>query len=140
MSVPVKLTGGGGEATVTHAGQLHVAPYAYDEVVAIELTTINTAYNFYKPKVGYNFVITGILLGGDRNIGAAGSLVEVYEATTADSLTVDKLILKVDLLKQSSRDILPMNVLVPGGLYINAKMDDNNIEATITGYYITKEV
>ena len=140
MSVPVVLVGGGGEATVTHAGQLHVAPYAYDTVEAQEMTVINTAYNFYKPRVGYDFVITGILLGGDRNIGANGSLVEVYEATAADSTVVTKLILKVDLLKQTSRDILPMNILVENGLFVNAKMDDNNIEATITGYYITKEV
>lgn len=91
------------------------------------MTTINTAYNLYLPSVHKCFVITGILMGGDRNIGASGDITEIYQADSATNLTASRDILKVEILKNGHRDIAPMNILVDEGAYVNAKYDDNNV-------------
>ena len=63
MSQPVVIkdgTGGDFRAHVTSIGQLVVAPFAYEETEFQVLDTTATAYNFYPPKTGKQFVITGV--------------------------------------------------------------------------------
>ena len=134
--IPVDLYAGTAPLRATHVGQLVTAPFDYDLVVSKNMAVINTAYNFYDPKPSYKFVITGILMGGDRNIGNLGSLTVVYQATSPTTLTESRTIMSVDIAKNGTRDILPMNVLIDEGAYINAKCDDNNVYVSITGYYI----
>jgi hypothetical protein len=131
--------GTGKSAKVTSTGQLVTAPYAYDEVVAKTSAVDNTAVNFYEPKAGEQFVITGILLTADSNV-VGSAITYVYEATAEDSTTVSKTILLIDLLKNKNRDVTGLNILVTEGRYINLKASDSDVSAVITGYYIPKVV
>ena len=135
MAIPVRLFGGPNEVFVTQIGQLTTAPFAYDLVVSKTITVANTAVNFYKPIVGKQFVVTGILLTADKQI-TQDVLVDVYGATSTTSLTISAGFLHVEMLKNSSRDVVGLNVLATEGIFINAKADDNDIFVTIMGYYI----
>lgn len=141
MSIDVELKGVDthghiSKVNVTPLGQLVTAPFAYDEVMSDTLTSTGTAYNFFLPKTKARFVLTVALIAADRNIGASGSLVEIYEASTADTTTVDKAIMSVDLIKNTSRDVVGLNLLITQGKYINVKCDDSNIAVTLMGYYV----
>ena len=113
MSVNVEIQGADNHGhiasvNVTPLGQLVTAPFSYDEVVS----------------------------AADRTIGASGVLIEVYESSAEDSLVVDKSIMNIDLLKNTSRDVVGLNLLVTEGKYLNVKCDDTDVSVTLMGYYV----
>lgn len=138
MATPTHITNGIGsqhKACVTSIGQLVVAPFKYDEVVAKTSAVDNTAVNFYAPKMGEQFVVTTILLTADSNVQPS-AVIDVYEASSSTSTVVDKSILFIDLLKNEFRDLIGLNLLITKGKWVNLKADDSDVSATIMGYYI----
>ena len=121
-------------ARVTEFGQLVVAPLAYSTPTTNTLTAINTAVNFIEPKGNHQIVITDIILTADKNVGAAGASVQVYCATSSSTLTISDGILDIEMLKNTNRDLIGLNLIVGEGKWVNAKTDDNNVQVTI-GYY-----
>lgn len=128
--------GNGYAAKITSRGQLVTSPLDYSESYAVTAAVINTGYNFITPKTGMRFVITAILLTTDKNVGATGASITVYEGSSATTATVDREILTVEMLKQTSRDITGLNLITTEGKWLNVKTDDNNLYATVLGYYI----
>ncbi len=120
---------------VTRLGQLVTGSLKYDEVVALTADVINTGYNFYLPKAHQQFVVTTILLTADSNV-TGSTLIDIYEASAVDSITIDKSILHVEILKNGSRDIIGLNLLIAEGKYLNVKVDDDDVFVTIMGYYV----
>lgn len=141
MSTPVQITDGNkgtkSKAGVSKIGQLIVAPFAYDETQFIELAANDTAYNFYKPKVGEQFVITGLRAKADRQVSnTVDADVVIYEASSSTTLTVDKILHQEAMIRGDSVTLNPTNILVNAGKYVNAKTTDDDIHMTIMGYYI----
>jgi hypothetical protein len=139
MSLNVILEDGRGtsqKAKITPSGQLVVGPVEFSESYYQALDTINTPYNFVEPKTGKRFVITGLIVNGDKNVGTNGSLVEIYEAEAADTLVVSKNILSVQIQKNGVLAVNPLNLITNIGVWINGKMDDDDVYITILGYYI----
>ena len=143
MPVEVRIVGvstkGGrvNEAGVTALGQVVIGTVAYDETEFNELATINTAFNFYQPKSGQQFVITAILAYGDKQVSTStNATVIIYEAVTDVTITVSKVLLQFEIGQNQSLPFSPLNLLVAEGVFINAKTDDDDIHMTIMGYYI----
>ena len=129
--------GNGVSAMVTDNGQLVVAPLSYDSTIFNELAEPNTAYSFYVPKAGKQFVITGIIAVADKQVSSSASAdIVVYEAATDIDTTVDKVLFQDAMVQDQHRVVLPLNILVTKGKYVNAKTTDDDIHMTITGYYI----
>ena len=84
MSIGVNIEDGGGtdrKAIVTNSGQLVVAPLHYDETSHNEIGAVDTAVNYFAPKPGKQFVITGLIYSADQQVSVtAGAVVQVYEA------------------------------------------------------------
>ena len=140
MSLPIQIISSNGTsagATVTKNGQLVTAPVAYDQVKTVSMNVNDAGFTFFVPRVGEQFVITAMLLTADKNV-STDCLVEVFESTGEASNSVSESILAIEMLKNSSRDITGLNFLVSEGVYVNGKTDDNNVSATIMGYYINK--
>lgn len=140
MSTPIHIIDGRGtkqRVMVTSLGQLVTAPISYDEVKTISLNVDDTGFTFYVPKAGGQFVITAVLLTADKNV-TTDCIVEIFESAQEDSNVVSESILVIEMLKNTGRDITGLNFLVSEGVYVNGKTDDNNVSATIMGYYITK--
>lgn len=143
MPAPMHITGdhSGGLVTaiVTKIGQLVTTPYAYDETVFFELDLVNTAYNYYAPKNGFQFVVTGVVAFADKEVSnASDTNIIIYEAADSTTTTVDKTLLQFGLAQNSTISITPLNVLVNKGKFVNAKTDDDDVHMTIMGYYIPK--
>lgn len=140
MGIQAFIEDGAGKGTVAHVssrGQLVVGPLEFSDAYAVEVDTINTAFNFVPPEPNKRFVITDMLLYANKGVGANDASVQVYEATSATSTTVTKAILDIEMLKNSARDITGLNLLITEGRWVNIKTDDNTIFATLMGYYIT---
>ena len=140
MANPIHILDGTGtkqKVKVTAIGQLATAPFAYDEVKVQTLDADNVAENFFTPRVGFQVVITGVIIGGDRLVSANdGALVEIFAADSPTSDTALGPIITLSVTKNSTIPILGLNFLVAEGVYINAKADDSNVLISIMGYYI----
>ena len=136
--IPVRLTGSGGtEAAMTAVGQVITAPWRYDETVFNELDLVDTAYNFYKPKIGHQFVVTGIYAVADKQVsGSASGSVVIYETTNTTSTTVSKVLMQTAMIQDQIQLFAPLNILVSEGKFVSAKTTDDDIHMTITGYFI----
>lgn len=129
--------GGSDAVIVTPQGQLVTAAYAYDNVAHKALDVINTGYNFFGPIPGKQFVITGMVLKADKQVSSTvDATVIVYEATDDTTTTVDKVLFQLAMVEGDLITLLPLNLLVTAGKYINAKTDDEDIHINIMGYYI----
>lgn len=129
-------TGTDKQVKVTSRNELVINRYDYSTAYAVTANAVNTAFNFIEPKAGWRFVITDILLYANKGVGANDASVQVYEASGSDSTTVDKAILDVEMLKQTSRDLTGLNLIVSAGKWVNIKTDDDTIFATLMGYYV----
>lgn len=138
----VQIESGGKQsrkAKVNSNGELAVSPADYDEITSKEVGTANVATNFFSPQSGKQFLITGMRGRADRDVSpTADATVVIYEAGADDTTSVDKVILTENLVRGESFSILPINVLVAEGKFINAKTTDDDIFITIIGRFIEK--
>ena len=137
MTVPAQIVFGPYTAAVSQLGQLIVAPYAYDKTEYKELAAPNTAYNFYVPESGQQFIITGIRAKADRQVSPTSDAdVVIYEAAAPDTTTVSKVLYQEAMVQGEAITLVPTNILVNTGVWVNAKTTDDDIHMTIFGYYI----
>jgi len=124
-------------AGVSSNGELICSPLGYDESVFHDMTSINTAYNFYGARPGKQFVITNVVIFADRSISDNSSTeIVVYEATSDSTTTESKVLLQFGMGKLSVLAVPGLRLLVNEGLFVNGKTDDNNVNLTILGYYV----
>ena len=138
MSIPAYLVGRyGQQVSVNDAGELLISDGPFDLTVFNELDIANQAYNFYGPKGQQQFVMTGFLMYGDKQVsGATNATVIIYEASAPDSVTVDKVLIQVEVGQNQAVPFPSIRVLANRGVYINAKTDDDDIHMTILGHYV----
>jgi hypothetical protein len=99
-----------------------------------------TAYNYVTPLMGHKIVITDILLYANKNVGAGDATVTIYGNSTGPSdTTEDIVILQTEMLKQTSRDLTGLNIILDvEGHWLNGKTDDDDVYLTIGYYYVPK--
>ena len=138
MSAQFQIIGKSGAVSgVTKSGELIVAPLSYDEIANQTLDSANVAENFFTPRSQKQFVITGIVANADKSV-TTDVVVDVYEADSLTSTTIDKSIFHFEMLKNGDKDLVGLRILVNSGVFINAKADDANVNITLMGYFINK--
>jgi hypothetical protein len=126
----------GREAKVTAQGQLVTAPLDYSDSVYNLLDVGATAYNFFGPRDGSFFVVTGIVYRANRNVSTVTDAeLVIYEASSATSTTELDVIHEDALIRGESLALLGLNRKVAEGRWVNAKTSDDDIACTIFGYY-----
>ena len=138
MSLPVVLKGrgDGSEAKVSSIGEVIVAPFAYSDSKFVELATAAEGYTFYEPKVDSQFIITGIIFKADKQVsGTTEGDVVIYESSAVDSATQTKVLFQMAVLQYDNMVLLPMNVAVSEGVWLNASTTDDDVHMTIMGFY-----
>ena len=130
-------SGNGNKAKVTNSGEVVVSPLSYNETSFNTMDIIDTAYNFFEPLPNKQFVITGMLVFADKDVGdASDTVIIVYEASDNTTTTVDKILLQFGMGKLTSLPFPSLNLLVNPGKWISAKTGDDDVHMTILGYYI----
>lgn len=129
--------GTGGQACVTQYGQVVVAPTDFSASSTVKMEAIDTAYNYIIPLSGSKIVITDILLYANRNVGVNDATVDIYTSDVGPAeTTIKETLLETEMLKQASRDLIGLNLIVEEGRWVNGKTDDDDIFCTIMYYYI----
>ena len=73
----------------------------------------------------------------DRNVSnTVDAIVEIYAASSNNTLTVDKTLHQESLSRGESSTFVPLNLIVAEGKFINGKTSDTNVPMTIMGYYV----
>jgi hypothetical protein len=127
--------GTGQYAGVTPVGELLVAGFGTlsNQSVFKSMTSDTTAYNFFGPISGQQFVITSIILDGPT-----GATISIYEAASTSTITIDRLVYKIDL-RVAANLTIPFSfggfLAVSEGEYLNAFTDAATVNMTIVGYY-----
>jgi hypothetical protein len=141
MSLPVKIVGATPSGLlvnveVNEAGELKVAQGDFDLTKFQELGVDDQVYNFYGPRVGKQFVLTGLLAYGDKQIATTNSTVEIFEADAPDSGTVKRIILQFEIGQSQSIPFPNVRILANPGVWINARCDNDDVHLNIVGHYI----
>ena len=138
--IDVRIVGADGQAAnVTAIGALVTTGPSFNEAEFKELGIINTAFNFYSPKSGKQFIITNIFAFGDKQVsGASNATVEVYEAASEGTTVVERCLLKFEIGQNQFQPYQNLGLLVNSGVFINAKTDDDDVHMNILGFYIDK--
>ena len=138
--VKVQIEGNSGRlAEVSPSGALAVVPPSFNLIEFNELAAINTAYNFYTPRPGKQFIVTNIFAYGDKEVASnTNATVEIYEASSSSSTAVDKIIMQFEIGQNEFHPFTSLNLLVNVGVFVNAKTNDDDVHMNILGYYVDK--
>jgi len=140
MSLTIEIEDGRGgsrnRVAVTPRGQIVVAPIDFSTSSFNAMTVNNQAYNFAKPVTGKQYVITDIIVSADKSVGTSGAEVQIYEAQAVGTATIDNSLFQFTITKNTTEAITGLNVITNAGVWINAKMDDNNVNLTLLGYLV----
>jgi hypothetical protein len=136
--ITVRLIGADSrEVEVNDAGELMVALGPYDLVKFNDMDVADQAYNFYSPRGTDQFVVTGFLAFGDKDINdATDSTVVIYEASAPDTTTVDRTLFQFEVGKLVPVPFTSLKILCNFGKYINAKTNDDDVHMTMLGYFV----
>jgi len=127
-----KLTGK--IAKISDNNELMIAQQ-FSTASKVTLTVDNTAVNLVKPLAGKKVIVTGLIVNTNRDIGVNGALIEIFEASSETSGTVDKGILSFDLVKNQTTITAPILLETNEGKFINAKADDSEVNVTLLSYF-----
>lgn len=145
MALIAKISDGlGGTKTllkVTTRGQAVVGPIAFSEASSAALTVDDVPVNLFTPRSGKNFIITDIIIKGDKSIdNNVDATVTIYETSVGPtSTTQTKVILPTKIARSGGLTLVGLNLEVSTGVWINAVTDDNNVFVTVMGYYVDVE-
>jgi hypothetical protein len=128
--------GTGNMAAITDRCELVVGPRKPSKFYTASAVVNNTAVNIVPPITGKVFIITAIVLSGDRSIATNGAVTDVYEAESDTSGTVVTQIIQDEIGKQSRLVLSGLHIEVTTGKWINIKADDVIVRANIAGYYV----
>lgn len=140
MPADFHIRGGSGnyKANVTKYGELIVSAYDYSTSYFQTFDVANTAYSFVPPIQNQFFVITSVILQANKNVNATtGQIVDIYEATNASTTTIDKSLFEFEMIKNDRLVISGLRIKTTEGKFINGKTEDDDILATLSGYYVS---
>jgi len=131
-------SGNGRSADVSVNGEMITRAFNYSTPAFQNMDQTTDAFNFQSPSVGEQFVITGVVLSGNRDIGVNGAITTIYEATGIDSTTITaaRILLEVEIPKSTVFPFLVPNILVGEGFFVNGHTDDNNVRVALYGYFV----
>jgi hypothetical protein len=139
MSIQTRIVGGGtrNEASVTNLNELVVAPLAPSKFYNGQTVSNNVPVNVVEPKKRNRFIITAIIMSGDRSIGANGAVSVIYEnGVSGTDTTQDAVVITEEIAKQTRMVATGLNIVVPEGKWVNVTSDDVIVRVNIAGYYV----
>lgn len=136
ISVNLKDALSGHRVTISHQGELIVRPQAeYSTPSRVIVNVTDTAFNLQNPSAGENFILTGIILNSTQSVPTSAS-VDIYEATSATSTTIETSVLTIDVPKGETITIVPLLLKVSEGVFLNVKSDAGTVNCSVLGYFV----
>lgn len=124
------------EASISSNGETITRPFDYSLFSFQLLDTVDVAFNHYKPKTGFQFVITGVVISGNRDIGVNGSICSLYTANSATSATAIDTTFEIEVPKSTVLPFVQPNTIIGENVFLNSKCDDNSVRVGVFGYFV----
>jgi hypothetical protein len=127
-------------ADVTKWGQLVVAPLDFSKFYDATAGVDDVPVEIVPAESGKQFIITGLLIYGNRLIGVNDATVRIYEADGPAEVfnsSTDQTIFLQEVAKNQTISLFPLNVVVNPGKWINGVTNDDDVFFNISGYYVT---
>jgi hypothetical protein len=137
--ISARLVGGtgGNSPEITERGQLVTGPLSFSQFYLGTTVANNTAVNVVPPVTGKCFVITAIILSGNRDVGVNGAITDVFENLSGPTDgTINTEIIQEEIAKQTRMTATGLNIIVSRGAWVNVKSDDVIVRCNIAGYYV----
>lgn len=122
-------------ASISNLGELIVAPLSPNSSVHHSMVIIDTPYIYAEPIASRTLRLQNILIYANKDVGPNDASVLIYTSDDATSLTGDTVI-EFEMLKNTSRDLIGLNLTLQSGVYLLAKTNDNTVFLTMQGYYV----
>jgi len=137
----VRLVSGSGNgipAGVSANGEVLTRAFDYSTPAFQNMDQTTDAFNFQSPSAGEQFIITGVILSGNRDIGVNGAITTIYEATGIDTTTITtaRTLLEVEVPKSTVFPFLTPDIKVGEGFFVNGQADDVSVRVSLYGYFI----
>jgi hypothetical protein len=117
-------------------GRVFTGPPGFSSAFNATLGTDDAVVNVVEAKAGHKFVVTDVFAKANKNVSATvDATVEIYEADSATSATVQTALLNIPLARSESVTLNGIFLGTKGTVYINARTDDDDVFITILGYY-----
>lgn len=123
------------KAKVSMFGQLVTGPLDFSKFYNAILTVNNTPLSAVSPEMGKQFVITDIIIYGNKGVGNTDATVSLYESGELDGTTIKNIILTTEIPKNGRLSLSGLNLITNQGCWITAVTDDNTVYVTVGGYY-----
>ena len=123
-------------AKVSPQGELFTRQLKFAQAKFQSMDTINTAFNFFVAKAHQKFIVTGALINTNKDVGVNGAIIDLYEASSATSTTIDTQVARLNLLKNQVVALPSIFFGVTEGKFVNGKTDDATVNITVGGYFI----
>lgn len=131
-----KNQGAQNEAGVSTQGEVLVRAFDYSEFNFQTVNLDNTAFNHFEPKTGFRFVIKGAIISGNRDIGANGAVLTIYEASSATSTVVIATPFEIEVPQSTVLPFIIPDVRIAEGSFLNSKSDDSTVRVVLFGYFV----
>jgi hypothetical protein len=129
-------------AHISENHEVIVRQFDYSEPYPLVLAGASStlANNLVEARASEQFIVTGVIIEADRNIGNTGADTVIYEATASDSTVQSKILFSADILKQTNfaPPIPDAGIKVAQGSYVNVNRDATagTVRAFLYGYFI----
>jgi hypothetical protein len=90
--------------------------------ILIDTQKVSIPASESESRAGFRFVIDSPVMTASRNVTAS---------------TIDKQLLQIDLAKFETIQLTALSLEVPKGVWVNGKCDDDDVTATVLGYYVS---
>jgi hypothetical protein len=137
--ISARLVGGtgGNSPEITERGQIVTGALSFETFYLGATAVANTAVNVVPPKSGKCFIITAIILSGNRDVGVNGAITDVFENLSGPTDgTINTEIIQEEIAKQTRMTATGLNIIVSRGAWVNVKSDDVIVRCNIAGYYV----
>ena len=134
----VSIVSGDNEADISDNGELLTRAFDYSEFDFQTIDSANTAFNFFKPKQDFRFVMTGVVVSGNRDIGVNGAVLTIYTANSVSSTAVVGTPFEIEVPKSTVLPFIVPNIRIDEGVFLNGKVDDTTVRVGVFGYFVPK--
>ena len=136
--IGVKLQDGQGTsnvAKVSDNGILAVGQLSPSSSNTQTMDVVGAPFNLVVPKSGQKFIVTGLIINGTRSVSVNGARIQVFSAPAVDSAVIITAGVTLDVNRNETIVLIPIEIEIPAGVIINATTDSATVNLTVLGYY-----
>jgi len=134
--IKTQVTGNRGKTADVSDNQELFVTQRFSRSFKATLNVDDQGFTVVGPRANEKFIVTSLIVNTNRDIGVNGALIEIYEASSENSATIDSGNISFDLIKNQTVIAPQLLIETLEGKFLNAKASDSIVNVTILGYFV----